>query len=151
MSIEQRVIKTLNSHYIPTCLVWLLTFNLTIIKGHFLISRVTIWPFDFKINRGHSLLRMYQCTKFNVCQAKGYQNIEWCSACIPTVCPVWYWTSDLLTLKSIRVSQVKCAQDIEWKVHSYIQFQLQHWMMTFWPQNQISLLIINPHMKYQKE
>jgi hypothetical protein len=31
---------------------------------------------NLKINRGHLLITMYQCTKFDVNQAKDYQNIE---------------------------------------------------------------------------
>ena len=30
-----------------------------------------LWPIDLKINRGHLLFRMYECIKFEVCQAKG--------------------------------------------------------------------------------
>jgi hypothetical protein len=32
--------------------------------------------FDLKINRVHLLFTMYQCMKFEVCQAKGSQDIE---------------------------------------------------------------------------
>jgi hypothetical protein len=56
-SVKQRVLKILSSQYIH-------------------MSNLTLWPFNLKINRGHLLFRMYQYIKFEVCQAKGSQNIE---------------------------------------------------------------------------
>ena len=54
MFVNHRILKILNGQYIP-------------------ISSLTLdlWPCDLKINRGYLLLTKHQCTKFNICQAKG--------------------------------------------------------------------------------
>jgi hypothetical protein len=56
MSIKQRVLK--------------------ILLGRYSYAWFDPWPFDLKIHGIHVLFRMYQCKKFEVCQAKGYQDIE---------------------------------------------------------------------------
>jgi hypothetical protein len=33
--------------------------------------------YEFKINRSYLLLRISQCVKFDVCQGKNSQDIEW--------------------------------------------------------------------------
>jgi hypothetical protein len=58
-SVNQRVLKILSGQYI-----------------HISNMTLDLWSFDLKINRVHLLLRMYQCIMFEVCEAKGSQDIE---------------------------------------------------------------------------
>jgi hypothetical protein len=57
-SIKQKALKILSGRYLP-------------------MSSFDPWPFDRKINSGHLLFMVNQCTKFKVCQAKDSQDIEW--------------------------------------------------------------------------
>jgi hypothetical protein len=56
-SVKQRDLKILSSQYIH-------------------MSNLTPWPLNLKINCGHLLFMMYWSTKFEVCQAKVFQDIE---------------------------------------------------------------------------
>jgi hypothetical protein len=60
MSIQQRCLKILSGLYI-----------------HMTRFTVDLWLIYLKINRGRWFTRMYQCIKFDVCLAKGSQDIEW--------------------------------------------------------------------------
>jgi hypothetical protein len=77
-SVKQRVLKILSGQYIPMS-------SLTL----------DLWPFDLKINRVHLLFRMYQCMKFEVCQTKGSQDIEWSVYSYVQFQAVWPLTFDL--------------------------------------------------------
>jgi polyhydroxyalkanoate synthesis regulator protein len=108
MFIKERVFKILSSQYIP-------------------MSSLT---FDLKINRVHLLLRMYLCIKFEVCQAKGSQDIEWS---IYSHVKFDRWPFDLkinrvhILLKmyqciKFEFCQAKSSQDIEWTKYPHFQY-----------------------------
>jgi hypothetical protein len=109
-----------------------------------------LWPFGLKINSGHLLCRMYQCTKFEDCQVEASQDIELSGYAyfqfdpLPfdlkikrVICYLSYvqfdsWPFDLkidrvhllcriYQCTKIHVWQERCSQDIEWTVYSYLQ------------------------------
>jgi hypothetical protein len=64
------------------------------------VQPLNLWPLNLKICSRHLLSVMYMSTKFEVCQAKGSQDIEWSVYSYIQFDPL---TFDFLTIKSIMV------------------------------------------------
>jgi hypothetical protein len=123
------------------------------------ILTLDIWPLDFKINGGLLLFMMYRCTKFKVCQAKAFQNVEW------SVYSYVQFDLDLLTSKS-RV-YIYCLGHTSlvywvWSLSSKgfsrywanniflftVLIDLELWPIDLKFNRGLCLLSINPHIKY---
>jgi hypothetical protein len=71
------------------------------------------------------LIRMYWCTKYEVHQAKGYQNTMYWAVSI-FLCPVWpltHWLQNFKTYQCIK-HQAKGSQDIGWSVFPHVDIWL---------------------------
>ena len=111
MSVKQKALKILSSWYIS-------------------MSSLTLDHVTLKSIGGYQLLTKYQCTKFDICQAKYSQDIERTIFSYvqydPWPCHLKINRGHLLLMMyqctKFDVCQAKGSQDIEWTVFSYVQY-----------------------------
>jgi hypothetical protein len=104
------------------------------------MSSSTPWPFDLKICSGHLLSMMYKSTNFEVCQAKGSQDIEWS---VYSYVQFDFLTCDLLTSKSIVViyfswcNSLQSLKFVKLRVLKILSDQHTYWPLDLWTSKSI--------------